>query len=383
MIRLRSKAAVVFLAAFFFVQCEKSREPNADVILADACRYLWENQGVDGGWHSEIHGLFKTGQALTPFILFTLMEVPENMYRRSEEKVQRGLSFLRKHINQHGIIGLADPDVIEYPVYSTAYALRVLARYGTEQDSLLIGRMRKYLIGEQFAEPRGINPVHPAYGSWGFGETNLAKGTVGHVDLSHTRRALEALREAGYHDASMIKKATRFLRLLQKHPSHPSSPRKAYDGGFYFSPVVLDQNKAGRKDDVFRSYATPTCGGLLALLAANHSLDDEPVQTAVRWLEANPILGYPQGIPEEDPDQWRKVLFFYHLSVRAEAYHAIRKEGSWKKGLVRLISERQKKDGSFSNPFGSPNKEDDPLLATALVVGALTNVKGVETKKKE
>lgn len=380
MIRSRLQAAVVILAAFFFVQCgtEKPHELNADAVLADACTYLWEKQGEDGGWHSEVHGLFKTGQALTPFILFTLMDVPENSYRRSEEKIQRGLGFLRKHVNENGVIGLADPDVIEYPVYSTAYALRVLVRYGTEQDSVLIGRMRKYLIREQFAEPRGINPGHPAYGSWGFGETNLAKGTVGHVDLSHTRRALEALREAGYHDAAMIKKATRFLRLLQKHPSHPSSPRNAYDGGFYFSPVVLDQNKAGRKGDVFRSYATPTCGGLLALLAAGHGLDDEPVKAAVGWLEANPILGYPQGIPEEDPDQWRKVLFFYHLSVRAEAYHAIRKGGAWKEEMVRLIAERQKKDGSFANPYGLPNKEDDPLLATALVIGALTNVNGVE-----
>jgi hypothetical protein len=50
------------------------------------------------------------------------------------------------------------------------------------------------------------------------------------------------------------------------------------------------------------------------------------------------------------------------------------KKGSWKNEIVRLLRERQREDGSFANPFGSPNKEDDPLLATTLVVRTLTHL---------
>ena len=347
---------------------------EAEIILAKAARYLWEHQGEDGAWHSEIHGVMKTGQTLTPYILLALTEVPGSLVARPQEKIDRALAFIRNSINKDGVLGLADPDIIEYPNYSTAYALRCLVRLGTPADSSFIRRMTEYLVREHLTEARGINPDHPAYGSWGFGETNLVKGQVGHVDLSHTRHVLEALRETGVDDPSILQKTTRFLQLVQKHPSHRLSVDGTYDGGFYFSPIVLDQNKAGKDDDAFRSYATATCGGVMALLATGHSLEDEPVQAAVKWLEDNSELGYPAGILEDDPDQWRKVLFFYHLSVRAEVYHAIGKEGGWKEEMVRLISERQRDDGSFVNPYGSPNKEDDPLLATTLVIRTLTNL---------
>lgn len=369
---LPRKRLVVFIVALISLHCGTDREKSpSEIILTKACDFLWQHQGNDGGWHSEMHGLLRSGQALTPYILFKLTEVPDSVYPKPKGKIEKALDFIRQHVNEQGILGLHDKDVIEYPVYSTAYALRVILRYGTKKDSVLIEKMKNYLINQQFVEHRGIRPNDLAYGSWGFGETNIAHGKVGHVDLSHTRHVLEALGEAEYRNADMLKKTTRFLRLVQKHPSHIMSPRGAYDGGFYFSPVVLDQNKAGKEKDSFRSYATATCGGLLALLASGHSRNDEPVQVAMKWLESNPALDYPPGIPANDPDQWRKVLFFYHLSVRAEAYRAMGYGGTWKEEIVRLLSQRQAADGSFSNPYGSPNKEDDPLLATALAIAAI------------
>lgn len=370
----------LFLAsvcAAMFLQCgsgEKRQLSEAEQILAKAASFLWANQGTDGGWHSEMHGVMRTGQTLTPYILFALMDIPSAVVEADSTRIQRACGFLRKNINDRGILGLADPDIVEYPNYSTAYALRVFLRNADPSDSVLIRTMTTYLAEEQFTEFRGIRFDHPAYGSWGFGETNLSKGSVGHVDLSHTRHVLEALREAGWNDSASIRKTTQFLRLLQKHPTHQHSPANAYDGGFYFSPIVLDQNKAGRDETAYRSYATATCGGVMALLASGERPESEPVQAAFRWLEENSTLDYPAGIPEDDPDHWRKVLFFYHLSVRAEVYQAFGKKGSWKNEMVRLLRDRQNDDGSFANPFGSPNKEDDPLLATTLVVRTLTNL---------
>ena len=111
--------------------------------------------------------------------------------------------------------------MLEYPVYSTAYGLRVLVEAGAPGDSALVRRMAAYLRAQQFTEARGIAPGHPAYGAWGFGETNLGPGQTGHLDLSHTRRALGALRAADALDAASAEAATRFLRLVQKHPGEP------------------------------------------------------------------------------------------------------------------------------------------------------------------
>jgi len=177
------------------------------------------------------------------------------------------------------------------------------------------------------------------------------------------------------------RRAEAFLRWAQKHPSErriEAAPPDIYDGGFFASPVVAGVNKSaptpGAPGDLtlFGSYATATCDGLLALLAAGISRDDERVRAAVRWLRAHPELAYPEGIPQDHPAQWRRVLFYYHLSVRAEVYQRIEEPGPWREEMVRLLAGRQYEDGSFANPYGAANKEDDPLLATAMAVQALT-----------
>ena len=76
---------------------------------------------------------------------------------------------------------------------------------------------------------------------------------------------------------------------------------------------------------------------------------------------------------KNDSGQWHLVMVFYHLAARAEAYQAIGHEGNWRQEIEKIISEKQVMDGSFSNPNGAPNKEDDPLLATALAIIALSN----------
>ena len=40
--------------------------------------------------------------------------------------------------------------------------------------------------------------------------------------------------------------------------------------------------------------------------------------------------------------------------------------------MVRALVGKQHDDGSFANPYGAANKENDPLLATAMVVQVLT-----------
>lgn len=144
------------------------RQAHDHRALARACQWLWARQTRDGGWHSETYALLRSGQAYTPFVLDALLDVPEDVCPRPRGGVERALGFIRSHISEEGVIGLSDPDIMEYPNYSTAYALRCLLRAGSTADKPLIDRMRRYLQKQQYREETGFDPSHPAFGGWGF-----------------------------------------------------------------------------------------------------------------------------------------------------------------------------------------------------------------------
>jgi hypothetical protein len=334
----------------------------------------------------------RSGQALTPFVLHTLLQVPESACPRPEGRIDQALDFIRTHVDEHGTLGHADPDVAEYPVYSTAYAVQCLALVGKESDAALSAKMTGYLTRAQFNRDNGFDRSMPAYGGWGF-DAPAEPGNAGHMDLAHTRRALLAI-EA--HGAKWVPKAARrnpkeaemFLRVVQRHPNavpaHPhldgggKAAPAPYDGGFYFSPVVLAANKGGVETDAngekyFRSYATATCEGWLALRAARVSRFDERCAKAEEWLRAHDNLDYPEGVPTDGPEPWGEAIRFYHYAVRAEAYEQLNWPGDWQVKLTAAVVKHQAMDGSFRNTASPLMKEDDPLVATTLAIVALNH----------
>lgn len=360
---------ILLLLGMLFVQCAPEY-PGAEVrtALQKTCAYLWSKQAQDGGWHSETTGLMKGGESVTAFVLHTLLQVPDSIFSAPVGAKEKALGFLRSHVSEEGILGLSDPDVIDYPNYSTAYCLRIFAVHGAPGDSLLIGRMKTYLLGQQFIEQRGIAPTHTGFGAWGFGERRLPPGETAHVDLSHTRRALAALREAFPNEnLPAFQHAKHFLKTLQ-------SPE---DGGFISSSVTLGTNKGRWDGTSFHSYATATCDGVLALLAAGYSTNDAPVQAAFTWLKRYPALDSPAGMPLDDPNQWHSAMFFYHLGMRAEAFAAMEYDGSWRREMANILLAKQLSDGSFVNPAGAISKENDPLIASSLVLIALSAMSGL------
>ncbi len=340
-----------------------------------SCTFLLDNQSDDAGWHSETHALMSSGQATTPFVFLSLLrscDIPSGAR-------EAALTFVRDHVGANGAMGFSDPDILDFPNYATSYGLLSLVENGDPEDEVIIGRMRDYLVSQQFNESRGVARDNAAFGGWGFGETVFPVGSFGHVDLSHTSRALQAIRAAGFDDDETYRAAMVFLQLLQKDSSDlrvreslGDSADVYYDGGFFASAVVPVVNKSVRIRSepyaLFTSYASATADGLLALLAAGQSWDSKAVLDAYAWLEKHADFSYPAGIPKDHPARWGDVMFFYHLMVRGEAYQAMKTEGPWRQAIVNLVAERQRADGSFSNPFGAPNKEDDPLLATAMVL---------------
>jgi len=377
----------VLIIGLLLVACSCTQRPRpstvAGRIVANGCDFLLESQSPDGGWHSEMHGLMSSGQATTAFVFFALLSAPDSLCAVPKTVREEAIGFIRSHTGENGALGLADPDVLDFPNYATSYAVMVLRKNGDPADEGLIRRMADYLVSQQFNENRGVTFKHPAYGGWGFGETVFPAGSVGHVDLSHTRRVVQAVRVAGHSNEETYRQATAFLQLHQKVPSDArvqavlgDSADAAYDGGFFASSAIPVVNKSTlvairEGTAIFTSYATATADGLLALLAAGHDQTDPHVVDAYRWLESHSQLAYPDGIPVDHPSQWGQVMFFYHLMVRGEVYRAMHTEGPWRNAIADLLADRQRDDGSFSNPNGAPNKEDDPLLATAMVLIAL------------
>ena len=334
-------------------------------LLERACNYLWAKQAEDGGWHSETHGLLRSGQALTPFVLFTLLKMAPDVAQQHADDVARAIAFIRSSVNDDGVVGLNDPDVAEYPNYSSAFAVRCLVAAGRRDDRHLIERICLYLQSQQFSQERGFGREHPVHGAWGFGGSLPLGGSPGHVDISYTRHVLEALRDADAIDSGIASRAQLFLKRMQR------------DGGFYFSSVVEAANKGESipapdgEGTIYLPYATATSEGLLALLAAGVQPDDPRVLIAIDWLDSHPDLDHPGGIPRDHPERWGQVLFFYHLSIRGEVAIASGDATRLLEPMTKLLSDRQRNDGSFVNPLGTLMKEDDPILATALAVTAI------------
>lgn len=369
----------MLLLPFFLLCCagpDPSLFPEHDAAFAlkkRAAAYLWAQQGADGGWHSRTHGLLKGGAAYTPFILFHLLEAEPTPSRAQKAATDRALGFMRPQILTAQALGFANPLLLEYPNYATSYGLRVFAAVGRATDKKLVAQMQAYLRGQQFAGQHGITTDHPAYGGWGFGEQGLVRGQVGHVDLSHTRRILQAMNaSAGAYEREA---AGAFLSQLQNRRWLADPDTSYYDGGFHYAPAIFRANKGAvsRTDSVvvFHSYATATCDGLLALHALGVGHETPAVQDALHWLARHDTLAFPDGIPQDDPAAWDRVMFFYHLAVRAEVYATFGWPNGKRQEMYRLLAAHMREDGSYLNPDGAPNKENDPLLATTLALSAL------------
>ena len=169
----------------------QSVDDRLEETMHKSVTWLWSQQSPDGGWHSQTHTILKDGKALTPYILYYLLQVSENIYARPDSAVEKGIAFIRREIRSSMTMSKDSLPELNYPNYSAAYALRVLCL--THQDTALQRIIANHLINEQFVEHRGITPENLAYGGWGYGEPGLAYGAHGNVDISHTRRVIESL----------------------------------------------------------------------------------------------------------------------------------------------------------------------------------------------
>lgn len=334
------------LAAAAAAGCSRQKDTGP---LRRAAEYLWSQQGEDGGFHSTTYGLLRSGQSLTPFVLDALLDIPETLLPAPAGAVDLALAFLRKNTNADGALGLMDLAADDYPNYATAMAVSVFVkarRQGWERDiAPMVAQLRK----QQFSEENGWKPGDPPYGGWGMGGPIHRPPDAGHVDLSMGRFVLEALRATGA--AASDPAMTRALVYLDRSQNP--------DGGFYFSTVNLETNKAGEANGRGASYGTATADGVLALLAAGVSDSDARVTRARQWLRDHHRPDKAPGFDVQPYTAWGSGLRFYYGGTIVFAMP----------GLPVLLPP-QRKDGSFWNS-NNLVKEDDPLIATGFAVRVL------------
>jgi Squalene-hopene cyclase C-terminal domain/Prenyltransferase and squalene oxidase repeat len=315
--------------------------------LSKAAQYLWAQQSEDGGFHSSTYGLLRSGQSLTPFVLLSLLSVSDKAGSQPSGGVERALAFIKSNTNADGVLGLMDESAADYPNYATALAVSALVKTRYPGYERVIKPMVAQLRAQQFDDDKGWKPGDAAYGGWGMGGTILHPPHAGHVDLSMTRYVLEALQLSGVPASDpIIGRALIFLERSQNS-----------DGGFYFSPVNPEINKAGKSGDGRpASYGTATADGVLALQAAGIPDTDPRITKAIKWLKDHHRPDRAPGFDEETDQSWGTGLRFYYA-------HAISRV------LPELPVELppQASDGSFRNS-NNLVKEDDPLIATAFAL---------------
>ena len=365
--RHRQFARWLSLALAVLLGAGCSRRPERPA-LARAAEYLWSQQAADGGWPSHTYGLLRSGQALTPFVLEALLQVPEAAYSPPPGRVDRAIDFIRRNTNPDGALGMMDPTLPDYPNYATALAVSALCRAKRPQWQEQIAPMIVYLRRQQFNEQTGWQPKDAPFGAWGMGGIQHPPPNPGHVDLSMTRYVLDALRAAGVPLTDPLYAQARvFVERCQNYdPQHPDDA----DGGFFFSTTEFDTNKAGHDGQHFRSYGTTTSDGILALLAVGRPLDDARVRAAQRWLAAHHRDMAVPGFVGEAYQRWPNGLAFYYAAASTRAFRALQLAVSQTVGDALRRSQRP--DGSWSNPENLV-KEDDPLIATPFAIRALAS----------
>lgn len=278
-----------------------------------------------------------------------------------------------------------------YPTYAIAGAILVLNAPGNDRHRPIRDQLITALRARQLTEERGWQPADLSYGGWGYfsgiprkpsADANRADPMLS-ANLSATLFALGALRLAGVPgDDPALQKARVFVERCQNYRQTHGPSHSQRDGGFFFSPAVPDGNKAGPADgasDQYRSYGSMTADGVRALIRLGLPFDHPRVQAAARWLRThyNPARN-PGDFPANRVVRQESAFFYYSWS----SAHALRALGQrrfagaagdidWPEALARELLSRQRKDGSFANDY-SEMREDDPLLATAFAMAALT-----------
>jgi hypothetical protein len=258
-----------------------------------------------------------------------------------------------------GALGFAT-SAPDYPCYATGLMASCLGILGGDRAARAGPLVIDWLRSQQLRGAAGWSE-HPAQGGWGMGDRlRRQPPDAGHVDLSMTRRVVEGLRSLGVptEDPALIE-ARDFVFRCQ-------TP----DGSFVYSPVELALNKGHRGENGDpRGYGSATCDGVLSLYALGIGHSD-PAERALDWLRTNHRVDANPGVVGGPMEPFAEAMRGYYRAGAATCFAEASGPAGWRAELIATVVAEQREDGSWlnENPL---QKENDPLIATALALTAL------------
>jgi len=375
-----------------------------DAFLAQAGRFLLDQQSPDGAWRSQVYGAFRDGPTLTPYVMSCLFWLPQ-AGPKAPAAHRRGVDYLVEFMDDAGHLTVGPRELL-FPVYTAASASRVVVLQDPRPRNLRAQQAwLAYLRSRQLNEALGWSRSDPEYGGWGFSLGIPHKPGPGEPrerffesNLTATIFGLAALRSARVpHDDPAYEQALVFVRRCQNFPDDPTQRDSRFDdGGFFFAPGDPGQNKAGIAgvdrfgQERFHSYGTMTADGLRALLRCGLEPDHPRVASARRWLDERFSAEHNPGRFEPDRLVLQDATYYYWTWAVAHAFLALHvreidtAEGrvDWPRSLAEALLARQQSDGSWINPY-TDAREDDPLVATPWAAASLAICRSMLTGERK
>ena len=343
-----------------------SRISVSQTALGRGIRYLLDQQGDDGLWHSPNYGNLKDGAAVTAFVLFALHDQDVGDY----SDLQRAVDRLSPVIRRRGYV--TNPDGPDYSNYGSAMLLLACESQDLKLDEDVRKLLIDYLVRSQLDAEEGFDESMVDHGGWDLSGWMKGKRPTTGTTISVSTSTLQALHRYPQHPGvqETLAAAENWIHRLQNLSG---------DGGFFFHPRQdHDGNKAGWADgndrQATRSYGTATADGLRILDYLNVPADAPRRVAAQKWLQDHPDLDLVPGFDHESgTGSWGHGLRFYYYQTLAQALELLAEVDARRMAttIIQILEQEQKDDGHWSND-NARMREDDPLIATGFAVIALS-----------
>ena len=153
-------------AATCTLAAEADLVDRIDASLANAGRFLLDQQSADGAWRSRVYGAFRDGPTLTPYVMSCLFYLPQ-AGPEAAAAYRRGVDYLVGFVDDGRLV--VGPRELLFPVYTAASASRVVVLQERSPRNLAAQQAwLAYLRSRQLHEALGWSRSDPEYGGWGF-----------------------------------------------------------------------------------------------------------------------------------------------------------------------------------------------------------------------
>jgi squalene-hopene/tetraprenyl-beta-curcumene cyclase len=343
-----------------------------DTVARKAAKFLHGTQDKNGGWSTDktpgvtgivLTGLLKSGQA-TP----------------QDPVGQKALKYIESLVNpEKKHIAGKDPKVqLQNYVTSINVMALVEAKQGDKYKAI-IGDAVAFLKKLQWDEEEGKDPSSDFFGGAGYDSKSRP-------DLSNTQTFLDALKAAGIApDDPAMKKALIFVSRCQnlkgEHNDRPWA-KLINDGSFIYTAATGGATKVVDQplpNGALPGYGSMTYAGVKSMIYCGVSKKDDRIKKAYEWIQNNYTVDKNPGMPDVR-SQWGLYYYYNTMAKTLDVLgidYVVDSKGvkhDWRKDITEALAQRQRANGSWSNPSANW-MEADANLDTGYALMALSYCK--------